>query len=711
MKKLYIPISTFNFNNILSSESISPKAFYGLRGFGYSRWLSIPENNIDNVVLLYDKPYKFSRTISDIEDHPMLVEIITDESFPQINEGVFYSDHTIYLSPYRTKFIFFSEQVKRIVMSLSDSSLETKMMRVYGKRFVVEVPNNQNIPHVSLNVKLNESEIRKDFQINKMKGLLYGYYIGALLSVSSESMKKNNLLQELQDIFYSVLSSEEKKLTSLQNERLSILLTSINKSNPAIFYLQSQLANPDAIESVVNQLTKFNVVFPGIISKGAIINSLMYSKGENNQAIVWLEKEFRLLEQQIYQERKLLSVSEEEIVVGDCCLSKISQKVVSNSKDNELTISWVNDVLSSKNYNSNISSFKEILSDEITKKAKSLFLEEWENSYVKQTLNQIRKYVRGQESSFQWNNGIYSSIAAVLSKGNNWTDLLAFMKRKGMTDYRLAFAFYGELNGFANLTRDFTDNLLNINEWKYLDEVYKEIYGQLLGNDPYYSENNLINQSISLTETNCNEFSGYKILDSKVSPIDVKTELLNFASKSIKGSDKKVLINSLKLHIEHYDSKVEYKVIIKDLLNDTSWKKQDGTPKKAWEIIQKQFAPDLHIGNFHSKKKKKPLIKVVGDLFKREAKHFYNDNDAWLVIKDIIPIESRDRIKNDLDWFQKEFCKPCNERYEYYKDIDASNDSLVIEKFCKLKLKTALYFTKELREQCKSLLMEYYGYK
>ncbi|MBQ8020289.1 MAG: hypothetical protein IJ263_07805, partial [Paludibacteraceae bacterium] len=49
-------------------------------------------------------------------------------------------------------------------------------------------------------------------------------------------------------------------------------------------------------------------------------------------------------------------------------------------------------------------------------------------------------------------------------------------------------------------------------------------------------------------------------------------------------------------------------------------------------------------------------------------------------------------------------------RYEYYKDIDALNDSLVIEKFCKLKLKTALYFTKELREQCKSLLMEYYGY-
>ena len=149
MKKFYIPTSTFNFNNILSSESISPKSFYVNRGFGYSRWLTIEENNIDNVILLYDKPFGFSRPTSDVEDHPMLVEIITDENFPQIVDGIYYSDHTIYLSPWHTKFIFFSEQVKRIVMSLSDSSLETKMMRIYGKRFVVEEHKQLNIPKVS----------------------------------------------------------------------------------------------------------------------------------------------------------------------------------------------------------------------------------------------------------------------------------------------------------------------------------------------------------------------------------------------------------------------------------------------------------------------------------------------------------------------------------------------------------------------------------
>lgn len=83
MKKLYIPTSTCNFNNILSSESISPKAFYALRKFGYSRWTNIPENDNDNVILLYEEPFAFSRPKSDTEDHPMLVEIETDEEFPK----------------------------------------------------------------------------------------------------------------------------------------------------------------------------------------------------------------------------------------------------------------------------------------------------------------------------------------------------------------------------------------------------------------------------------------------------------------------------------------------------------------------------------------------------------------------------------------------------------------------------------------------------
>ena len=63
--KLYIPTTSLNFNNILSTESISPKGFYASRGFGYSRWFSIPENNLDGAILLYESPAELVRPKSD----------------------------------------------------------------------------------------------------------------------------------------------------------------------------------------------------------------------------------------------------------------------------------------------------------------------------------------------------------------------------------------------------------------------------------------------------------------------------------------------------------------------------------------------------------------------------------------------------------------------------------------------------------------------
>lgn len=93
--KYYIPTTSLNFNNILSTESLSPKAFYDKRGFGYSRWFTVEENCIEYVTLLYDAPHMFKRPISDIEDHPMLLEIDTDEIFNQLQRG-----YSIQIEPY-----------------------------------------------------------------------------------------------------------------------------------------------------------------------------------------------------------------------------------------------------------------------------------------------------------------------------------------------------------------------------------------------------------------------------------------------------------------------------------------------------------------------------------------------------------------------------------------------------------------------------------
>lgn len=440
MKKLYIPTSTFNFNNILSSESISPKAFYEHRRFGYSRWLEIPENHIENVILLYDKPVGFSRPSSDIEDHPLLIEICIEEEFPQSVQGVFYSDHTIYLSPWRTRFIFFSEQDKRITLSLSDSSLETKLIRLYQKGFCVEKPAMIKFPKIELNVGLNQEKIEYDYRVNKLKGLLYGYYIGALLSSTPEVIRTVNLLQELQDIFFSVLSTEDRSFTTFQKERVNLVFAELQED----------------------------------------------------------------LKIQIRKARKRLEPFAEEIIVTDKSLNKISNVHLNENREECLAIAWINEVLLLKNYNGKISSFKEKISDEVTTKAKEIYKEDWEGSSAKSLLNQMRKYVRGQENTFQWNNLLISSMTAVIAKGDDWEQLLTFMQSKYMFDYRLAFAFWGELNGFANLTRDFTDNFFTIDDRNYVADVYKELYGQLLGIDPVLSNGRpiIIEKEVPIQEVN-----------------------------------------------------------------------------------------------------------------------------------------------------------------------------------------------------------------
>ena len=188
MKKLYIPTTTLNFNNILSSESISPESFYNKRDFGYRRWFPIPENDNVNAILLYDSKNYFERPLSDIEDHPLLIEVMVDENkLSKYAEGVYYCDHTIYLDPWHTKFIFFSPNDKTITLSMSDSSLETKLIKLYQRKIFVDSPSQKYSAVRFQNINLNNLEIEKDFRINRMKGFLYGYYIGAILSTDKDA--------------------------------------------------------------------------------------------------------------------------------------------------------------------------------------------------------------------------------------------------------------------------------------------------------------------------------------------------------------------------------------------------------------------------------------------------------------------------------------------------------------------------------------------
>lgn len=492
MKKLYIPTTTLNYNNILSSESISPAAFYDKRHFGYHRWFSVEENKNDNCVLLYEHLCSFVRPSNGFEDHPMVVEVqLNEDALQHYNEGILYSDKTIYLDPWHARFIFFSDRDMQTALSMSEGSLETKMVKLYKKLSRVEKPQNSYIQPPFKEVPLNNEEVEKDIKHNKMKGLLYGYYIGALLSSSKEYVERLTDLREIRNIFVAVVSNPNHNITDNQRERLDLLFEKIKACEPEminrrkeetkLYELLKNIA-PDKDRKLFQPVYDFHFGGKEVrlsYDKYQLIYGLK-SGGEKNPSLTWINNKINTLERQ--HNKTLLSPQEEEIKAND--KEVVDIKVIKKEDGVLLFKNWCNLIFSLSKYNGKISTFNSDLSNQITLMAKEIYQSNWnDDNPVRVFLNKLRRHIAGEGFDVKWdNNGLLYSVAAVLTNGDEWDKLLYFMQSKGMFDYRLAFAMYGELNGFANLTRDFTDILFECGR-DYISEVYKHFYKQLLGKE------------------------------------------------------------------------------------------------------------------------------------------------------------------------------------------------------------------------------------
>lgn len=696
MKKLYIPTSTCNFNNILSSESISPKAFYSLRKFGYSRWTNIPENDNDNVILLYEEPFAFSRPKSDTEDHPMLVEIETDEKFPETRvQGVRYSDHTIYLVRRFTRFVFFNEQDIRTTLSMSETSAETKLVDLYKQRiYIHNFQRKTQQQNIKVETGLNKAEIEKDVRINKMKGLLYGYYIGAYLSTPKEITERHKRLTELKNIFGAVVSSEGRQPTDVQQKRMEEILFEIKKENPAFGTLTQYC--PDNVNEILDfefRCIRSGVSYPNYFDADEIIRKLS-TEEEAKTAFLWLRNEEKKLAKDEQNNRKPLSVNANELIVKDDALSYISTALLQNEDEKKLVKAWVNNIFILPEYNKNIASFKSDLADKITTKAKEIFGEEkWKNSDIKRWLNNMRKYIKGEDVEIEWGNPLVASITSVLLKGDDIDNLLAFMRSKSVSDYRIAFAFYGMLHGFANLTRDFTDNLYTYKDNNYISEVYKAIYEQTQGK-PF--------PAISLPEKNYRSpysINGKHVTDSEKATSDAQwkydfEQIIRRKTKKLNDDDWHKIYRALN---ESFTPQECYDKLKKGALRNRG---------KALEELREKIPPQST-----TKYNQQPQ---QGNLFPSNPstethKFFYNDPKAWEQIEDLIPTNDKQEAKRQLfDWFVKHFKLPTNQR-KWYNGVDEQDNKMVITKFCNQQSDNKFpYFTKDIREQVKERLMSIY---
>lgn len=593
MKTFYIPTSTLNFNNILSTESISPKDFYAKREFGYSRWTAIPENPFSNVIVLYDEMCRFERPINGLEDHPLLIEVILDEESIMQGEGFYYCDHTIYLNPKTSSFIFFSEKDIITTLSMSENSLETKLLGLFHKRLILKtgIVNNYSPIIAKEPCTLNEKEIKKDFRINKMKGLLYGYYIGALLSSDKESVQYFNVLKDILNIFSAILSSSQKEPTSYQDQRLDELFEIINCNNADYLTLLGIIGNTIKTNLVAN--LEF-VHLRGFEKKKMFLNQLQSESLEKeNSAIIWIKARIEK-EKRIMREKKmLLSPDDSQLVVIEGNLASIKNDNLTNETELKLFIAWVNDTLSNGT-NGKISTYREVLAKEITIKAKDVLKTDWENSTIRTYLNDLRRHIAGDDFKYKWDNGLLSSISAAVLSGEDWEKMLSFMQRKEMTDYRLAYAFYGILNGFANLTRDFTDILFEQQDKNYIWSIYKEFYGQLHNKSIPDTEKSFVDNKEtsekSLEEQN-KTFIGF-FQKEPTSKVEIwRKEILQFAKSTIKQNKEK-LLSSLERALEQNGENTDYNMFFIQLESFEGWTPTKNGHCKPWKRLQEHFYPN-----------------------------------------------------------------------------------------------------------------------
>ncbi len=491
--KLYIPTSSLNLNNILSSESISPAAFYPQRGFGYSNFHKVDLNPFDNSIVLYSQCPHFEIPKSDLENHAMVIEIETSDCAPSFetelkkvsDEGIYQYGRTIYLNPFSTKIYFFNQAHYVTALSLTEQSGETKLTRIYSNALDIFIGGRaRKFEAIKFSDyhSLNYSAIEFDKSLNRIKGFVVAYIIAANRRTPQYIVKAKHLVNEISNLAYAILNSPDGRGTQYQLNMLNTNLTAFSQLVNMPFYDNAkEILGGQKWEEFEFLMQKYGVDFQFRNSYNYLFHQLTTPiKGDYNP----IPEALNVLNNWIAQEEqkeKSIRFDLDGIGVTTSKLTQYEDACIETGNTREYYQHLINDVFTTTDVTENTLNTERLnLATSVTLKVKEYEGDKWEDSKVKKWLNQLRRNIAGQEAfDLQWNRGFVSAIAAFLLKGDSHDKLTRFLIDCEIEDGRLAFGFYGCTCGFANMSRVFTDELFGIEDLNYISEIYKKLYKQL----------------------------------------------------------------------------------------------------------------------------------------------------------------------------------------------------------------------------------------
>lgn len=618
-KYFYIPINSLNFNNILSSESLSPFSFYEKRGYGFKRFEKLTLNPFNNSILAYNAIPLIENLKSDREEYPIYLAIPNDyledvkNSYTKDDILILQVSKTLYLNSFECFFITKSKEEKLKLIASSRRSLEVKSANKYFENFAtLEELNfqtfnwNGDILNSIFDIKsIDSASLLYDQKINKFKGLLYGYLSGRLNEQPEEIIRAKFYYQEFVNNF-SLLMNDlstgiiEKKSQSKYNqnnnklifdklndlkERISILIDTFDNSKMENIVIES-FNLPNEILGSISKMTYkqskksiLSILMDFVKSKQPELNSveellevLLYKSNEltrysNSKLYKELEDDFNtvrlLISQKInsiensFNSKKSLSLIPFKVNKDITKINIGLEELAPN--ENSCYEIIINELLS----RTELSSSDEIAQsrlDIITQVAKSMVDSD---AKLKDSveINYLRKLYESLKTvgvGFKVNeneNLALQAFASFLSRYSDNEKLLDFMVKNGVRNNGLVYGIWGSAYGYANLSKIIAEHLSNNND------VYK-----LTSN---YFNNIIYNKNLEL-----NILKNFIDSLDKIKPKLVKTYIINDSNNYIKEPKEESMKNSefIDLVIENKKLKLkdEWIEVIKDCFEKVS---------------------------------------------------------------------------------------------------------------------------------------------
>lgn len=508
--KLYIPTSSLNFKNIMSSESISPVAFYRRRKFGYKNFEKVNPNSLDNCIILYDKCPLFDIKDEGLDNYPLVIEINTlyvEEGVILENNNSYYAAQTIYLNPFTTRFIFQNPRELNITISSTEPSIESKLVKLYESCFVVN-PRNVEYFHWQNKIAIADIEnpnvselISKDIRLNKLKGLIYAYLIAANKSIPDNVVLLKKCCKQLRNVLSAILTSSEGYPSSLQQNQLNDIYFQINT------VLSSEFKNK--IKQIFQQKSEeYSCDFKTIVEKEiGFENWLSIQRIPRpahirpfNFGIINKENRIGAVDDYLYPIKKEIAIREGMVNyrIKTSSLPKFQRFRILNKFDNQtdFLVTLLNEYASECYSKDEFLQSRYEFSTPGIKLFKAAMGNKWEGSPEQKYLNDLR-YNLNEYRPFNLNdtdNITMLSFAAFCQKGDSDIEKLEdYLIDNGIGNLKVAFALWGVIFGFAEMSKTFTDDFY-CSDKVYVEQIYKYIFNQLhgidLGEVPFVTVNN-----------------------------------------------------------------------------------------------------------------------------------------------------------------------------------------------------------------------------